>query len=83
MEKLSLKSSSFQAKFIGTVVSIAGALVVVLYKGPEVYSLQSSTPHGSLGLSMESTQSNWFVGVILLVGQSLLSSFMNIILVIY
>ncbi|KAL3813778.1 hypothetical protein ACJIZ3_015046 [Penstemon smallii] len=34
MEKLKLRSLSSQAKIIGTAVTIAGAIVVVLYKGP-------------------------------------------------
>ncbi|XP_050382728.1 WAT1-related protein At4g15540-like isoform X2 [Argentina anserina] len=38
MERLSLRSTNTRAKLMGTVVSISGALVVVLYKGPTVLS---------------------------------------------
>ncbi|XP_052195208.1 WAT1-related protein At3g28050-like isoform X1 [Diospyros lotus] len=36
MEKLALRSSTSRAKIIGTVVSISGAFVVTLYKGPAI-----------------------------------------------
>ncbi|XP_024182765.1 WAT1-related protein At4g15540 isoform X3 [Rosa chinensis] len=38
MESLSFRSSSSQAKVMGTLVSISGAMVVVLYKGPTILS---------------------------------------------
>lgn len=60
MEKLELRSSRSKAKIIGTVVSIAGAFVVTLYKGQAVvlnYSL--SMPHLQ---SLGSPRSNWIVG---------------------
>uniref|UniRef100_A0A1S8ACC5 WAT1-related protein n=1 Tax=Citrus limon TaxID=2708 RepID=A0A1S8ACC5_CITLI len=40
MEKLALRTLSTQAKIIGTMVSISGALVVVLYKGPTIFLAQ-------------------------------------------
>ncbi|XP_039170801.1 WAT1-related protein At3g28050-like isoform X1 [Eucalyptus grandis] len=36
MEKVNWKSSSSQAKLVGTVASILGALVITVYKGPTV-----------------------------------------------
>ncbi|KAL3636334.1 hypothetical protein CASFOL_020881 [Castilleja foliolosa] len=41
MEKLACKSSSFIAKTIGTLVSISGAFIVTLFKGPQIPILQS------------------------------------------
>ncbi|KAK9925244.1 hypothetical protein M0R45_033573 [Rubus argutus] len=41
MERLSLRSTNTQAKVMGTLVSISGALVVVLYKGPTILSTTS------------------------------------------
>ncbi|XP_062010071.1 WAT1-related protein At5g40230-like isoform X2 [Rosa rugosa] len=38
MERLSFRSSSSLAKVMGTLVSISGAMVVVLYKGPTILS---------------------------------------------
>ncbi|XAR51835.1 hypothetical protein NMG60_11006590 [Bertholletia excelsa] len=42
MEKLSPKSKSSNAKIVGTLVSITGALIVVLYSGPPLVSPSSS-----------------------------------------
>lgn len=64
MEKVALRRSSSQAKILGTIVSISGALVVVLYKGPTVFSSTSSV---SLQLALEkSLVSNWVIGGVML-----------------
>ncbi|KAL0737046.1 hypothetical protein Bca4012_013256 [Brassica carinata] len=67
MERVRLRSSASQAKIIGTVVSMSGALVVVLYKGPK--RLAASHYH-NLTLS----ESSWILGGILLAAQYLLIS---------
>ncbi|TYJ47173.1 hypothetical protein E1A91_A02G170000v1 [Gossypium mustelinum] len=56
LEKVALRSSSSQAKIMGTITSVSGALLVVLYKGPKVL-LQSP---------LESSEANWIIGGILL-----------------
>lgn len=67
MERVRLTSSASQAKIIGTVVSMSGALVVVLYKGPK---LLAPSHYHNLTLS----QSSWILGGILLAAQYLLIS---------
>ncbi|KAK6267393.1 hypothetical protein QUC31_018230 [Theobroma cacao] len=67
MEKVALRSSSTRAKIIGTIASMSGASVVVLYKGPEVQQ-----PLGS-------SQSKWVFSGLLLAASYLLSSFWYII----
>ncbi|KAI8533752.1 hypothetical protein RHMOL_Rhmol10G0033600 [Rhododendron molle] len=64
MEKLAIRSSSSQAKIIGTVVSILGALVVTLYKGPPIISTlpASISLHRPLG----SPHSDWVIGSLFL-----------------
>ncbi|KAG5527302.1 hypothetical protein RHGRI_028260 [Rhododendron griersonianum] len=64
MEKLAIRSSSSQAKIIGTVVSISGALVVTLYKGPPIISTlpASISLHRPLG----SPHSDWVIGSLFL-----------------
>ncbi|TKY69834.1 WAT1-related protein [Spatholobus suberectus] len=61
MEKLDLKLRSCQAKSIGTVISIAGALTVTLYKGLPVTS--GVMPNDVL---LSSQQSKWLLGGFLL-----------------
>ncbi|QCE10733.1 WAT1-related protein [Vigna unguiculata] len=69
MEKVALRSSSSQAKILGSAVSILGALIVLLYKGSIILSTSSPTLHSP----MESTaQTNWVLGGSLLAVEYLL-----------
>lgn len=79
MEKLALRSLSTRAKLIGTIVSISGAMVVVLYKGPIVLSSTSSSSSLRALLSLESSQSDWVIGGVLLTAENLLISIWYII----
>ncbi|GLU11226.1 hypothetical protein SLE2022_279860 [Rubroshorea leprosula] len=77
MEKVAFRSSSTQAKMIGTIVSISGAFVAVLYKGPTVFS---SAPPVLLQWHLGSSSlSNWLIGGLLLVAQYLLFSIWYIV----
>lgn len=63
MERLEIRRLSSQAKVIGTIVSISGALVVVLYKGPAI--ITSVTPSTSLNSLFDPStyaQSKWLIG---------------------
>ncbi|XVE83917.1 hypothetical protein DITRI_Ditri16bG0126800 [Diplodiscus trichospermus] len=81
MENVALRSSSTQAKILGTIVSISGALVVVFYKGPEVFSSSSWTSSSSSSSSvllqwlLESLpESNWVIGGVLITVAKILAS---------
>ncbi|XP_023525248.1 WAT1-related protein At3g28050-like [Cucurbita pepo subsp. pepo] len=71
MEKVVMKSSSSQAKVMGTIISISGAFVVTLYKGPRVIF---SSPPTSLSLHhpLTSSDSNWVIGSLLLTAEYIL-----------
>lgn len=58
MEKVIFKERSSVAKVMGTVLSLVGALVVVLYHGPRVF-VASSPP-------LSSSNSDWIIGGCLL-----------------
>ncbi|WRX21977.1 EamA domain - like 10 [Theobroma cacao] len=80
LERVALRSSSSQAKVLGTIASISGALVVVLYKGPKVFSSPRGTSSSVLlEWPLESSESNWAIGGILLAVAYLLFSFCYII----
>lgn len=77
MEKLDLGVQSSLAKCFGTMVSIAGALVVTLYKGLPITS--ASSPNSQLNDALLSEQSTWVLGGILLALASLCLSTLFIV----
>ncbi|XP_056165686.1 WAT1-related protein At5g40240-like isoform X2 [Syzygium oleosum] len=76
MEKVNWKSSSSQAKLVGTIASILGAFLVTLYKGPPLH--RSPLPPASVQphrlLFVLSRQSNWILGGFLLAAEAFLMS---------
>ncbi|CAI0419749.1 unnamed protein product [Linum tenue] len=73
MERLSLRRSSSQAKIIGTVSSISGAIVVVLFKGPTILSTFSS-PEELVAADGTSHSNYWLLGGLLIATAHLLFS---------
>lgn len=71
MEKLKSKSISSLAKSLGTLVSIAGALVVTFYRGPAIMISSPSTLHQQL---LASQQASWIIGGVLLAADCVLTS---------
>ncbi|KAK0588968.1 hypothetical protein LWI29_007844 [Acer saccharum] len=72
MEKVSSRKTSSQAKVLGTIVSIGGAFVVTLYKGPPIF-IASSSPSISLDQPLNSSSSNnWVIGGIFLTAEYIL-----------
>ncbi|KAF2533740.1 hypothetical protein F2Q70_00032146 [Brassica cretica] len=68
MEKVRFKERSSVAKLMGTILSLVGALVVVLYHGPRVL-IVSSAPNlnfHQLSPSLSSSNSDWIIGGCLL-----------------
>ncbi|XP_022773703.1 WAT1-related protein At5g40240-like isoform X2 [Durio zibethinus] len=80
LERVALRSLTSRAKIMGTVTSISGALLVVLYKGPKVFSSPPWTSSSVLlEWPLESSESNWVIGGMLLAVAYLLFSFWYII----
>ncbi|KAL3629245.1 hypothetical protein CASFOL_026467 [Castilleja foliolosa] len=71
MEKLKIGSLSTQAKIVGALVSISGALVVVLYNGP---ILITGYDDKATLQATSSPESNWIMGGALLASCYVLSS---------
>lgn len=77
MEQVRLRSFATQAKIIGAILSISGALVVVLYKGPTVLAAASYTPSSHINFlhqQLTSLESSWIIGGLLLASQYFLLS---------
>ncbi|CAL1357970.1 unnamed protein product [Linum trigynum] len=90
MEKVVLRRRSHQAKVLGTIVSIAGAFVVTLYKGAPMFiaASSSSLSLAQLYQSLESSPAQyWVLGGIFLTCEYIMFSlgyiFLNRILTEY
>ncbi|XVF60358.1 hypothetical protein PTKIN_Ptkin08bG0038700 [Pterospermum kingtungense] len=80
LEQVELRKSSSRAKIIGTIASISGASVVVLYKGSQVLSsIHWTSLSALLQQPLRSPQSYWVIGGILLAVGYLFTSFWYII----
>ncbi|KAM5581581.1 WAT1-related protein [Rosa sericea] len=77
LENVALKTRSTQAKIVGTIVSLAGAFVVTLYKGPRI-SLTGRTQ--SLLLNSTPSNSNWVIGGLLITAEYILVTLWYIVL---
>nr|GMD40360.1 WAT1-related protein At5g40240-like [Ipomoea batatas] len=81
MEKFEVKRRTWQAKSVGTVLSIIGASVMTLYQGPTILGSSSSStsdlPQQYSLLSQDS--SRWVVGGVMIVGAYLFASGWNIL----
>nr|XP_015901573.2 WAT1-related protein At3g28050-like isoform X1 [Ziziphus jujuba var. spinosa] len=77
MEIFNWRSSSTLAKSVGTIVSITGAFIVTLYKGP---SLLMTSPSFDLShAQLLAQQPNWIVGGLFLVVDCIMSSSWTIV----
>ena len=71
MEQVHLNRKDGIAKVLGTLASVAGALVITLYKGPAVYSPNSPSNKLDFYSFGDAKGKNWTVGCICLIGHSL------------
>lgn len=71
MEKLELKQVRCQAKLIGTLVTVVGAMLMTLYKGPvmELFwtKFMHARPHESESPADGSSGKNWLMGCIFVI----------------
>ncbi|KAK4429863.1 WAT1-related protein [Sesamum alatum] len=72
LEKFDCRSKTTLAKSIGTLVSIAGAVVATLYQGPSILGPSS---HSNATFHTITSSSAWILGGLLLVIDSLVSAF--------
>ncbi|CDP00195.1 unnamed protein product [Coffea canephora] len=77
MEKVDCRTSSTIAKSIGTIVSIAGAFILTLYKGLQIL-MASSSPITHYDL-LNQQQSNWVLGGLFLAIDCLAASMFIIV----
>ena len=75
MEKLRLRSLHSQAKVVGTVCTVAGAVLMILYHGPVVPFPWSAAGHhhASAAAAAAASQSSasWLYGTVMIIGSCL------------
>ncbi|CAD6339867.1 unnamed protein product [Miscanthus lutarioriparius] len=72
MEKLRLRSLRSQAKVVGTVCTVAGAVLMILYHGPVVPFPWSAGHHHAAAAAVESQSSaSWLNGTVMIIGSCL------------
>jgi len=74
MEKINLKKVRCQAKVVGTLVTVGGAMVMTLYKGPLMEMVwhkhalhQSQNNNATTNASTTPSDRDWLIGSILLI----------------
>ncbi|KAK7381378.1 hypothetical protein VNO78_34024 [Psophocarpus tetragonolobus] len=84
MEKIVVKSRKTQAKVMGSIVSVAGAFVLSLYKGPSIIKAHShlSSPLQQPISFLKSEDANWLIASIMLTAECFIVSACYIVQVI-
>ncbi|XP_019187326.1 PREDICTED: WAT1-related protein At5g40240-like [Ipomoea nil] len=84
MEKFEVKRRTWQAKSVGTLVSIIGASIMTLYQGPTILGSSSSSSSSTLPSylphqSLLSHSSKWVLGGVMLLAACFFASGWNIL----
>lgn len=67
LETVNVRRLQSLAKVIGTAVTVAGAMVMTLYKGP-IINFTSGGAGSHHGSSVDSSDSHFFTGTLMLIG---------------
>ena len=72
LEKVDIRKLSSQAKIIGTIVTVSGAMVMTIYRGPVVnlFGVHGANHHGTTTTAAASGQ-HWIVGTLFVLGSCL------------
>ncbi|XP_059629665.1 WAT1-related protein At1g43650-like [Cornus florida] len=72
MESVSIRQWHGRAKVLGTMMVLSGAIVLILYKGPPLYSgTQKGAPNASIN---HISRSDWIKGALIMLSSNIMSS---------
>lgn len=83
MEKIDMKKVRCQAKVVGTAVTVAGAMVMTLYKGPIMEMVWTKHIHPHKSVAPDTTDKDWFKGSIFVIIATLAWAFLFVLQVPY
>jgi len=66
MEKINIKSLHTKAKIVGTLVTVAGALLMILYKGPVVEFVWTKSQSHHAASAATQDEGHWLMGTFML-----------------
>ena len=67
LETVNVKKMHSLAKVIGTVITVSGAMVMTLYKGP-ILDIFHNHGHSKEAATADSAQHHWVIGTLMLIG---------------
>lgn len=73
LEKLDIRKLPSQAKIIGTIVTVSGAMVMTIYRGPvvNIFGVHAANHGTAASTSAASSGPHWVLGTILVLGSCL------------
>ncbi|XP_027332310.1 WAT1-related protein At1g44800 [Abrus precatorius] len=67
LETVNLRKIHSIAKVIGTAVTVSGAMVMTLYKGPELQIIKGQASHHESASGTEPSEQHWVLGTVMLI----------------
>ncbi|KAG8088240.1 hypothetical protein GUJ93_ZPchr0010g8579 [Zizania palustris] len=67
MERISIKERRSQAKIVGTLITLAGALLMILFKGPIINFPWNNNSNHSISDNSDHNNGHWLMGIFMIV----------------
>lgn len=83
MERVKIKERRSQAKIVGTLVTVIGAMIMILYKGPIVEFIWNRGRSHQAASAGQNDDAHWLAGIFMLLFSCLCWSAFFILQVIY
>ena len=73
LEKVDIRKLPSQAKIIGTIVTVSGAMVMTIYRGPvvNIFGVHAANHGATATTAAASSGAHWILGTVLVLGSCL------------